>query len=189
MNGYLNDSAVFLDQSSPITTTGVTRISSSTSWSLSGKLSGNAKCATDDKCELGVGAEISAGVSVNNSFSYDIPDVTVRNQSGTSLNNASWDFAIASPAWTNGFGCIGFNGLGPLAAVSGSTFQPVAQWIWRVGAPVRAKQPAGLPITVNFSTRVRHIYYGPGCNWNMTNWNHPSGVLVGSMVVPWPAKK
>ena len=189
VDGYTGNPAVFLDQSSPITTTGVTKISSSVSWSLSGKLSGAAKCASDNKCEIGGGAEISGGVSVNNSYSYDIPDVTVRNQSGTNLNNGSWDFAIAWPAWTNGFGCIGFSGLGPLAAVSGSTFQPITQWIWRVGSAVRSSRPAGLPITVNFRTWVRHIYYGPACNFNMTNWNQESGVLVGSIVVPWPTKK
>lgn len=189
VDGYTGNPAVFLDQSSPITTTGVTKISSSVSWNLTGRLSGNAKCASDNKCEIGGGAEISGGVTVSNSYSYDIPDVTVRNQSGNSLNNASWDFAIAWPNWTNGFGCIGFTGLSPLAAVSGSTFQPITQWIWRVGSAVRASRPAGLPITVNFRTRVRHIYYGPGCNFNMTNWNQESNVLAGNMVVPWPAKK
>jgi hypothetical protein len=189
VDGYAGNPAVFLDQSSPITTTGVTKISSSVSWNLSGKLSGAAKCTSDNKCEIGGGAEITGGVSVNNSYSYDIPDVTVRNQSGTNLNNASWDFAIAWPAWTNGFGCIGFSGLGPLAAVSGSTFQPITQWIWRVGSAVRSSRPAGLPITVNFRTRVRHIYYGPFCNFNMTNWNQESDVLVSNMLVPWPPNK
>lgn len=189
VDGYGGNAAVFLDQSSPITTTGVTKITSSVSWNLSGKLSGNAKCSSDDKCEIGGGAEISGGVTVNNSVSFDIPDVTVRNQSGTNLNNANWDYAIAWPRWTNGFGCIGFWGLGPLAPVSGSTFQPVMQWIWRVGPSVRADKPAGLPVSVYFNTRVRHIYYGPTCNWNMTNWSQESGAIRGSMVVPWPAKQ
>jgi hypothetical protein len=189
VDGYTGNTAVFLDTSSPITTTGVTKITSSVSWSLSGKLSGAAKCASDNKCEIGGGAEITGGVQVNNSYSYDIPDITVLNQSGTSLNNASWDFAIAWPAWTNGFGCIGFSGLGPLAPISGSTFQPVTQWIWRVSSSVRASRPAGLPINVAFRSRVRHIYYGPACNFNMTNWNQESGTLLGSMIVPWPARK
>lgn len=188
VDGFGGNSAVYLDQASPITTTGVTKITSSVSWNLSGKLSGNAKCGSDGKCEIGGGAEIAGGVTVNNSVSFDIPDVTVRNQSGTSLNNAAWDFAIAWPAWTSGFGCIGFWGLGPLASVSGATFQPTTQWIWRVGSAVRASKPAGLPIAVNFKTRVRHIYYGPACNWNMTNWSQESSGLTGSMVVPWPAK-
>lgn len=187
--GFGGNPAVFLDQHSPITTSGVAKITSSVTWNLSGKLSGNAKCGGDGKCEAGGGAEIGGGVMVGSTYQYDISDVTVRNQSGTDLNNANWDFAIASPHWRDGFGCIGFWGLGPLAPVSGATFQPVTEWIWRVGPEVRAERPAGLPITVNFRTRVRHIYYGPGCNWNMTNWSQESGTLAGSMVVPWPAKK
>jgi hypothetical protein len=189
VTGFGGNPAVFLEQSSPITTSGVAKITSNVTWNLNGKLSGNAKCGSDGKCEAGGGAEIGGGVMVSSSYSYDIPDVTVRNQSGTALNNANWDFAIASPHWKDGFGCLGFWGLGPLAPVSGATFQPVTQWIWRVGPEVRASVPAGLPITVDFRTRVRHIYFGPACNWNMTNWSQESGTLAGSMVVPWPAKK
>lgn len=188
VQGYSNNAAVFLDQTSPVTTTGVTRISSSVSWNLSGKLSANGKCDSSAKCEIGAGGEISGGVSVNNSYSYDIPDVNVRNQSGSNLNNASWDFAIAWPAWTDGLGCLGHSGLGPLAPVSGSTFQPVTQWIWRVGSKVRSSNRAGLPIVVQFKTRVRHIYYGAFCTWSQTNWFQESPVLAGTMVVPWPKK-
>ena len=37
-----------------------------------------------------------------------------------------------------------------------------------------AQDPDGLPIEMRFKTRVRHIYYGPGCNWNMTDWKQDS---------------
>jgi hypothetical protein len=62
VDGYSRNPVVFLDQSSPITTTGVTKITSSVSWNLSGKLSGSAKCTSDNKCEIGGGAEITGGI-------------------------------------------------------------------------------------------------------------------------------
>lgn len=184
--GWENTPSVWLEHSSPLTAEKVQKVTSSVSWNLTGKLSANVKAA--EKPEAGGGAEISGGVSMNQSFSFDVNDVTTSNQSGTAANDAGWRFDIAWPTWSDGFGCIGFLGLGPLPSVAKGTFQPVLQWIWRVSAEVRERHPAGLPVEVTFGTRVRHIYYGPGCSWNFTNWNHPSGPMAQGMVVPWPPR-
>ena len=186
--GLTHDAAVWTEQTSPATTVGVTKVSSSVSWSLSGKLSGNAKASSDGKGEIGGGGEIGLGVNVNNSIAFDVPDVTVRNMSGTMQNNAGWEYSIAPPSWTDGFGCIGFWGLGALKQMSAGTFQPVQQWIWRTSAQARQRYPNGLPLETTFRTRVRHIYYGPTCNWNMTDWKHNSPDYTSSFTVPWPKK-
>lgn len=189
VTGWDNSVSVNLFKTSPATTQKSADVSSSMSWNLSGDLNASAK-ANEKGGEIGAGGKIAGGLSVNNTYKFSIPDVTLTNQSGTRVNNASWTFDIAKPYYDkNGFGCLshlGINGLGAMSQVSRGTFDPVMQWVWRVSPDVRAAHPAGLPITINFKTRVGHIYFGPGCVWNLTDWQQTSSGLTGSMTVPWP---
>lgn len=184
--GWEREPDLHLELSSPITTERQTKVTSTVNWTLNGKLSGNVKAA--EKPEAGAGAEIGGSVGVSSSVSYDINDVTILNLSGTSLNNAAWRFAIAWPYWKDGLGCLGFEGLGYLPGVAKGTFQPAMQWIWRARSQVRERHPEGLPIRIGFKTQVRHIYLGPGCSFNLTNWSHASDFRPVDAVVPWPAK-
>ncbi len=192
VEGWDNNTSVFLSQSSPETIQKTAKATSSMTWNLSGELNGSFKLSADKdpSGEAGGGGKISGGISVNSSYSYDIPDVAVINQSGTRVNNAGWAFEIARPYYnTIGFGCLGelgTKGLGPMAQVSRGTFLPVMQWLWRVGSDVRAALPNGLPIRINFKTRIGHIYFGRTCVWNLTDWSNESSGLTGQMTVPWP---
>ncbi|MBS4098993.1 MAG: hypothetical protein KGZ83_19410 [Sulfuricella sp.] len=189
VEGWENNPAVYLSQSSPATIEKTAKASSSVTWSLSGELNASAKAS--DKPEVSGGGKFGVGVSVNNSYSYDIPDVTLTNLSGTQINNAGWSFNIAKPYYdTSGLGCIGplgWNGMGAMSQMSRGTFQPVMQWVWRVSPEVRKALPSGLPLRVNFKTRVGHIYYNPHlCGWALTDWSQDSSGLTGQMSVPWP---
>lgn len=192
VSGWEGDNSVYLFKTSPATTLKSADVSSSMTWSLSGDLNASAKLSAgkDLSGDLSAGGKIGGGVSVNNTYRFSIQDVTLTNQSGSRSNNAAWTFDIAKPYYDkNGFGCLshlGINGLGAMAQVSRGTFDPTLQWVWRVSPNVRAANPAGLPITINFKTRVGHIYFGPGCVWNLTDWHQDSNGLTGTMTVPWP---
>ncbi|MEW6184099.1 MAG: hypothetical protein AB1500_13180, partial [Bacillota bacterium] len=178
---FLREKELFLHQSSPQTTTGGEKeVSSGVKWDLGGKLSGSVLClpekkdkpkeAVDNvKCELKLGAELTFGLTLNKTFTYDIPDVAIRSIAGSSLNNAGWEYEIRRPHFRSGFGCVGFEGLGPLTPMSRATFQPLAQWMWRVAdSEARKIMPSGFLVDVEVSTRMVMMEIGiPACPVNI----------------------
>lgn len=180
VNGYdISSPSVWLSDTSPKTTSETERVTSSTEWNLGGEVSGTGKCETGGKCEVGGGVKVSGGVKSGYSRTFDIPDMSLVNES--SGNQAAWSFDIAQPyyklwswPWQDG-------GIFELKKLSYGTFEPTLQWYWKVNREVRDRRREGLPVYVHFKTRVRYMAAG-----GMMNKEYPSGVLTETMLVPWP---
>jgi hypothetical protein len=183
VDGWESNAAVFVDQSTPDTAEGVAKISSKASWKLEGEVGLDLK----SKGEGSGRASTSIGVSIDNTYSYEVKDVTVRNLSQSRLNNARWRFDIARPYFRRGFFCIGADGFGEMVPVSKSTFQPYVQWIWRVSSAVRNEHPGGLPVRIDLRTGVAlSTGGGPGCLFREEL--EDSATTSDRMTVPWPPR-
>ncbi len=165
ISDYLNNPALFLADFSPSTTENTTTTTSGITWSLGGNLSFDS---------AGGGGGISAGVEINNSFSFSTQDVTVMSYVGTQLNNATWQFNISqNPNY--------------IPSVGVSSFKPITQWIWKTKNELRMNYPDGLPITQEFITGIHDVNcsFWSGCdNANYRN----SGIQEDKFTIPWPRR-
>lgn len=186
MNAWPTDFAkntiVSLVQSSPDTTTGQRTATSSTSWSISGSVSYSDK---------GGQAGVTGGMSISNSLSISIPDLSINNKSVDQVNNAHWEFAIPRVSGKDD-GCL--NDLNPVVPIARNTFQPVNQWIWRADASSRGKG-SHFQISYSFAVELVNTYIGEcnvfGCNCDVVHQRYnpfPKGV-VKSFQVPYPPTK
>lgn len=135
-----------------------------------------------------VGGDLSAGVAIKHSMKYDINDVTVTNLSGAALNDTAWKFAIRWPDYrrNNLIGML--SSYGPVPEVGKGTFQPSAEWVWRVKDAVKGTHPAGLPITTSFFAELaaRRNDAPLGVLYSYS-WDRTYGAdKEYTMTVPWP---
>lgn len=175
---------VELIQHSPATTEGKTTVTSGVQWNFSGK------ATVSDK---GAGVELGGGVTVSNSQTFDIPDISLSNLSGNQINNASWRFDITKPdRGSVPLGCIREPDIDSVKRMSYSTFSPTMQWIWKVPANARAASPAGLKVDVEFGAKLAHYYYKDresgrpfalACPYQKSEQDFP---MKDSFVVAWP---
>ena len=178
VNGYEGQeqvSNVNLIQSSPSTTTGSKTVTSGVSYSLSGTVNYSESS--------GVGGSVTGGMTVSNSTTVNIPDITVQNDV-TDVNNANWNYTMPCCSGVED-GCV--NSINAPVLASTSTFQPRNQWIWQVSNLVRSQQPNGLPLMTVLSNRLINTYMGGcnifGCNcdvdqqqWNPANCSHLANI-------------
>ncbi|MCB1868400.1 MAG: leukocidin family pore-forming toxin [Gammaproteobacteria bacterium] len=172
---------VSLIQSSPNTTTGARTATSSVSYSISGSVSYSDK---------GGQGSVSGGMSISNSLSISIPDLSVYNKSVDQINNAHWEFVIPKATGKDD-GCL--NDLNPVVAIAHNTFQPQNQWIWRADANTRGKGKA-FRISSSFAVELVNTYigrcniFGCNCDVNHQKYNpYPEGA-VSTFSVPFPPK-
>lgn len=173
-------SNVNLIQSSPSTTTGSKTVTSGVSYSLSGTVSYSKSG--------GGGGSATGGMTISNSTSVDIPDVTVQNDVND-VNNANWKYIMPTCKGVDD-GCV--NSINTPALVSISTFEPRNQWIWQVSDTVRSAEPNGLPLKTILSNRLINTWmndcnmFGCDCDVNQQIWdpaNFPHAVNI-----PFPSK-
>ncbi|MEJ2592102.1 MAG: leukocidin family pore-forming toxin, partial [Candidatus Thiodiazotropha sp.] len=179
---FAKDTAVAMIQSSPDTTTGQRTATSSVSYSLSGSVSYS---------EKGGQAGASGGMTISNSLSVSIPDVSVYNRSIDQVNNAHWAFVIPKVSGKED-GCI--NDLNPIVPIAHNTFQPKNQWIWRADGRCRERVKS-FRITCLFSVEIVNTYIGRcnifGCNCDVNHQKYtpyPKGA-VSEFQVPLPPIK
>lgn len=183
VNGYEGQgqvSNVNLIQSSPSTTTGSKTVTSGVSYSLSGTVSYSKKA--------GVGGSVTGGMTLSNSTTVNIPDVTVQNDV-TDVNNANWNYTMPCCSGVED-GCV--NSINSPVLVSTSTFQPRNQWIWQVSDIVRNAEPNGLPLMTVLSNRLINTYmndcniFGCNCDVNQQQWNPASFSHLAN--IPFPSQ-
>jgi len=138
MNGYdWNTSSVGMMQSTPETVNGVTTVTSGISWNIGG---------TVGVSKDGPSAEITGGVTIENSKSISVADCQVLNKSNDRGNNAHWLYQFnrcSSVAY------FLYAGVTDPPNLSITTFQPLNQWVWRVGSGLRtAKTRMHVKLTV-----------------------------------------
>lgn len=120
---YLNDPySVSVMQSSPFTTEGVTTTTSGVSYNVGGSVGYQ---------DGGVVGSVSGGMTIENSTTINIPDVSVTNNTNNNGNNPNWTFTMPRCTGVDD-GCV--NSMTEPKAVSTGTFQPLTQWIWRAAA-------------------------------------------------------
>ncbi len=134
-----NTDKLGLIQSSPQSDEKSRSVSSSVSFDLGGEVSLQTKDA---------GAKLSGGVSISNSTTVTVEDVTIANTSIDRGNNAKWDYTFAQCNMSCDFVIPQCANVPTLAK---STFTPMNQWIWRADPAVRA---AGAQMKVNAVTQL-----------------------------------
>ncbi len=164
--------------SSPQTTINTATATSSVSYSISGTV------GFSDK---GGSGSITGGMSISNSTTVQIPDLTINNRSLTSTNNAQWQFVIPRSHGVDD-GCV--NSLSTVVGISHNTFQPMNQWLWRVDDS--ARNSGALSVSNTFVTRWINSYmgdcniFGCNCDVNAQEWRPDMGVHYFS--IPFPPK-
>lgn len=174
-------------QPSPQTTEKQANVSTSVSFSLSGKIAFNGKVS--DKTEIGGNTEVASQVSWSNSYSYPVKDVTVLNNSGSQVNaNAGWIFEMARPYYDkvsiSFLGCVFNPKVYDAPDASRGTYQPKMTWVWKVNPSVRTQHPNVLPVNLDFRTRIGRIQRMPDCKFS--DKTVPSEVFSRTVFVPWP---
>lgn len=179
---FAQDGSVSMIQSSPDTTTGQRTATSSVSYSISGSVSYS---------EKGGQASATGGMSISNSLSVSIPDLSVYNKSVDQVNNAYWEFVIPKVTGKED-GCI--NDLNPIVAIAHNTFQPKNQWIWRADARCRNKGRA-FRVSCAFAVELVNTYIGKcnifGCNCDVNHQKYnpyPKGA-ISTFSIPFPPLK
>src|ERR1043166_6056613 len=175
-SNYLNNpAAVSTIQSSPVTTTGSTTTTSGVSYNVGGSVGYE---------DGGVVGSVSGGMTIENSTTIEIPDVSVTNNTNNSGNNANWSFTMPRCTGIDD-GCV--NSMTEPKTVSISTFQPLTQWIMRVANYANAAQ---LDLTIQLNMEWCNSYMGEcnifGCNCDIDTqtWNPTIGAVTYS--VPFP---
>jgi len=120
-----NTDGLGLIQASPQSDESSRSVTSSVSFDLAGELS----VQTEN-----IGAKISGGVSISNSTTVTVEDVTIANNSIDRGNNAKWDYTFAQCNLSCDFVIPLCDNVPTLAK---STFTPMNQWIWRADPVVR----------------------------------------------------
>jgi len=185
--GYLGNNAdVMIVANAPKTFEGKVSMSDGIDYSFSGKV--NASLKASEKPEAGVFGELAAGVTIKHSLSYDIADVTLRNLSGTKLNETTWSFGLRWPDWDGS--CFHVEDYySPVPEVGRSTYQPSTEWIWRVKDKVKQTFPEGFQIQTAFyaelASRFMLPILAPVKCFSIDKTFGTSG-LYGTMSVPWP---
>jgi hypothetical protein len=149
VDGYIGDpKKVGLIQSSPDTDTSSRTVTSGVTYSLSGNVSLSKK---------GSGVAVTGGVSISNSTSVKVEDVTVVNQSFFN-DTATTEIYTFSQCTKKCDFVIPVCDHVPELAVS--TFSPMNQWIWRMDPEVR-KKTAGMNVKASWqlvsSSVVLHL--------------------------------
>jgi hypothetical protein len=122
-------SGLIMHRNSPGNANGTTRVTSSVSFNFGGKVGFNAV--------QGLLGDVSTGVGISNSQSFDISDVTLFNNSQSRFNNAAWSYIFKRMETVSYFY---YAGLTEPIALSLGNFQPVNQWLWQV-APILRDDP------------------------------------------------
>jgi len=175
---YKDSRLVNLIVSSPQTTINTATATSSVSYSISGTVGFEGKSGS---------GSVTGGMSVENSTTVEIPDVTINNRSLTTINNAAWQFVIPRSHGVDD-GCV--NDLSKVVGIAHNTFQPMNQWLWRVDDSVRDAGP--LSVANTFVTRWINSYmgdcniFGCNCDVNAQEWKPDLGIHYFS--VPFPPK-
>lgn len=173
-------SNVNLIQSSPSTTTGSKTVTSGVSYSLSGTVSYSKGS--------GAGGSVTGGMTVSNSTTVSIPDVTVQNDVNN-VNNANWNYTMPCCSGVDD-GCV--NSINKPALVSTSTFEPRNQWIWQVSDAVRNAELNGLPLVTVLSNRLINTYmndcnmFGCDCDVNQQIWDPANCTHAAN--IPFPSQ-
>jgi len=150
---------------SPQTANNEEKISSSISYDVGGDVSLDSG---------GPSGKLKGGVSVSDSRSFRIQDVTVNNYSLDDFNNAHWIYAFKR-CTTNMPFLVSFL-VGP-PDLSISSFQPINQWIWQCSPTVRKSNPKmHVAFRVNLIGTVAHTY--PLVPW-ITSADHSP--LIGTL--------
>jgi len=160
-----NSADVGLLNPSPQTANNEEKVSSSISYDVGGDVSLDTG---------GPSGKLKGGVSVSNSRSFKVQDVTVNNLCLDDFNNAHWVYAFKR-CTTNMPFLVSFL-VGP-PELSVSSFQPVNQWIWRFSPDVRKQKPnMHVTFRVNLVSTVAHTY--PLIPW-ITSADHSP--LIGTL--------
>jgi hypothetical protein len=109
--------------STPENVDNVAQVTSGVDWNFNGSVGFHGGNAT---------GSLSAGVTINNSTTFNVSDCTVRNNS--SGGQANWEYDFARCKQVN---YIGYGGLTEPPLLSRGNFQPTNQWIWKLGPVVR----------------------------------------------------
>ncbi|HEY2324904.1 MAG TPA: hypothetical protein VGJ82_18735 [Thermoanaerobaculia bacterium] len=173
---YQSDPAsVSTIQSSPVTTTGSTTTTSGVSYNVGG---------TVGYQDGGVVGSVSGGMSIDNSTTINIPDVSVSNNTNSSGNNANWSFSMPRCTGIDD-GCV--NSMTEPKAVSISTFQPLNQWIMRVADYAYSDF---LDLTIQLNSEWCNSYMGEcnifGCNCDIDTQTWAPGFGPVNYSVPFP---
>lgn len=187
-------SVVTLVKESPPTTTGNTTITQGMTYSISGQVvAGTA----------GSSVSANAGVSIQNSTSTTVPDVTISNNSLTSSTNAQWGYGMAAVG-VNHDGCD--NSTYAPTTVQTTTYNPRQDMIWSAQSSYRSLDgfsstfDVGLEFTfTGFESTMyvdekgtRNVSDLSSCNAFACSckivtagpWTHSSGVQLLSIPVP-----
>ncbi len=147
---YLNPN-LLLVKHSPSTASGVKKVTSAITMNFGGKVG----------FKSGLPApEISAGVTINNSQEFEVPDTWVVNDSLNRDNNAKWHYAFADTGdsyFPNGW--VGYWALPRPPEVTRSNFTFTNQWVWKVGPALR-DDPRAQQFKVRFRAQKRRSYAG-----------------------------
>lgn len=173
----------------PQTVENVVEYSDTLSWELGGKATAGGECSQEKGCVGKVGFELTGGVKASLTKRFTVRDVKVLNRS--SANAPSWSFTLPTPtAYFNGWSAVNlfllcFREWTKPVDLAVATFQPEMAWVWKVDDAIRARFPAGLPVTVRFRPTLAHCY-------TRTCLAHTellkSDELRARVVFPWPPK-
>lgn len=173
--GFSGDTAsVGLLASSPGTTEGGTAVTSSVSFGINGTVGFEGKA--------GAGS-VTGGMTVSSAETFEIPDVSVQNLSAATQNNASWKYSIPKATLIQTGACD--NTLNPAKLVSRSTFQPVNQWLWKVG-PREERFSADLSFTVTVVGSTIATCNAFGCSCDVVNVIQEPVLAPHHLSVPFP---
>jgi hypothetical protein len=162
---------------SPPTTLNAQQVSSSLNWQLTGTVGFSGPAPQ---------GQIAGGVSITDSFTYNVNDVSVLNQSNSKAGaaNAAWDFEIGEPNVSKGL-CVSGITISNVPLVSRSTFSPTVEWIWRVDNSLRTIHSIyqrGFPFKVTFRTGLKHIYQTGLCGIERWSEDYEESHLIW---LPW----
>lgn len=149
INMQPSNSASTMIQSKPDTTTGSTTVTATISKNISGTVS------------YKQGPSVTGGMSMSNSTTFNIPDVSVHNLSGDDPvpNNARWQYTIPRAKGIND-SCE--NSITSPKSISHETFQPTNAWIWMM--PKSSEGSSALTVNLNFNLELADTYCTSDCN-------------------------
>lgn len=171
---YQNRDEVGLIQSSPQTVNNTTSLTSSVEFSIGGEV------GYDD----GPTGGVSVGMTIGSSKTVDVRDCNTLNKSGDKGNNAHWRYEFKRVEKdTSGFGgTLLRNCLEAVPDLARNTFQPLNQWIWRVGSPRYASRK----MTVQLKVELVETTMTWGITFTEVNHSVRKGVWAHTIRLPLP---
>ncbi len=113
-----------LATSSPNTENGALSITSSVAYNVGGSVG---------LASTGPNLDLNAGVTIGKSYTVDVKDCTVTNESGAGIpSNADWGYEMAWPRMRQPVERDGVMRIWDAVPLSRTNFQPVNCWIWSV---------------------------------------------------------